>query len=49
MPKIFQCLYCDKKILGGTYTLIKHVEKHHKNESIIIHSYNIRNLANIKR
>lgn len=32
MPKIFQCLYCDKKILGGTYTLIKHVEKYHKNE-----------------
>ena len=27
MPKVFQCIHCRKSIIGGTYTLIKHVEE----------------------
>lgn len=27
MPKVFKCIYCNKGLIGGTYTLIEHVSR----------------------
>ena len=35
MPKVFQCAYCKKAILGGTYTLLRHMEKCINKEEMI--------------
>ena len=35
MPKLFQCVHCKKVILGGTYTLIRHVEKCINKEAMV--------------